>query len=76
MASLLSDYIPLIPETEKYNLIKSALLGQRGHCYYRLGEYDKSIQDTQEAVFLAEPTLKIVMKREVNEVWIFLYIIT
>ena len=55
--NVLSEYIPLIPETEKYNLIKSALLGQRGHCYYRLGEYDKSIQDTQEAVFLAERTL-------------------
>jgi len=53
----LSEYIPLIPETEKYNLIKSALLGQRGHCYYRLGEYDKSIKDTQEAVLLAERTV-------------------
>jgi len=54
---VLDEYIPLIPETANYNMIKCSLLGQRGHCYYRLGEYDKSIQDTQEAVFLAERTV-------------------
>ena len=53
---VLDEYIPLIPETSNFNMLKSALLGQRGHCYYRLGEYDKSIKDTQEAVFLAEKT--------------------
>jgi len=54
---VLDEYIPLIPETANHNMIKSALLGQRGHCYYRLGEYDKSIKDTQEAVLLAERTV-------------------
>ena len=54
---VLDEYIPLVPETANYNMIKCSLLGQRGHCYYRLGEYDKSIKDTQEAVFLAERTV-------------------
>jgi len=54
---VLDEYIPLIPEIANYNMIKSALLGQRGHCYYRLGEYDKSIKDTREAVLLAEKTV-------------------
>jgi len=55
--TVLDEYIPLIPEIADYNMIKSVLLGQRGHCYYRLGEYDKSIKDAQEAVFLAEKTV-------------------
>lgn len=54
---VLNEYIPLIPDESRYNLIKASLLSFRGQCYDSLGEYEKAINDFKNSIILAGQTV-------------------
>lgn len=54
---LLEEYIPLIPNSAEYNLIRTSLIGMKGNCYKELKEYEKAIEDIQNAIYFAEKTV-------------------
>ncbi len=54
---ILGQYLSLVPETAEYYMVKAQLLGQRGQCYTRIGNYAEGMEDIRIAIELTEKTV-------------------
>ncbi len=53
----MEESVVQIPDRMEYNMVKAALLGQKGYYHVAQGEYEKAEEDYREAVGLMEQTV-------------------
>lgn len=54
---ILDEFIPQIPDTPEYNLVKSSLLNVRGFCYANKNDFERAKEDYQNAIVSAKKTV-------------------